>query len=945
MTAVQLMKEYLWYVQPGRYSTIAQEIEEAVQSYAISKNQSSKKKKDRLRAAAQQLCAHHLVHSGMREEQNVCINIDAEFCSEGTVNQENLNRFIKEIVKAYCYQKVLWEYMGTTSSFTCISKLAMEQDGFVYEDYLPVSYKRDAAQKAAEKIKRENKVPIYAYTDGTVSEHYDKKKARFSFNALKDTSGFNWTKGYDPNDTVEKKGWHGAYNKDGYWVKVNESEHTEEIGSIRQPIVQPLQLIKEKEGALLYDGSGFFSETSDILYIDALLHVYAHSQNDKTATVERIKEALQDLGVHTISHVACPGVGKKETRERYRKALGKLARDDLQIIEVKEAEHKIQSYKAQQALAQAQHKGILLEKSIQAAAQSGMSAPDIRTIDIERGIPTALNRTDTEDLKTLLSKPADIEYIQTLPVADEQEALFNRILLHLLYLKKHSASDIPVPQLAQSICDSLQGKKTNAVMGYQTSFYTLCSAEDELEKRIRNTKTEYDISVSSQRKQFLQELVHKKYIAQANVATIEQELSSLYESISEEQKEKTNRSIQNAMYAYKDIATSTGMSIKEIIQKAAQQQNATNDMIIYREVPLQTLIKYASTQKPLSKTTKITQLNEKTIMPIVIGGQQGSTVATLLYEHTGQTLPAEIIAVLQTIRLTDTVNARQKQHIQELVQHTFKKSKGHVQEFAKDLYCALDIREDVSYNLADKEGVRAYEQSERFRKSGLTKTQLSALIQKAIQSSTAQNIPAQQVYEKTIQPVYTVKENSIFSTIHTTGIPPHVYPIAQKVYEVHKKSGTLNSLMASYTGTKNKAVANKVARTDAVPFAPADIVNAHTEVVLPSPSVTQTSPVFTAVDSTRRTEAASPAEHSPALSAADKEKLRMARINANYEHDKKLLAKEDPAFVRSPFHNIGHAQENEDDIDSTLQTQRKADITAQKLLDTLKHDVDMGNIL
>ena len=38
----------------------------------------------------------------------------------------------------------------------------------------------------------------------------------------------------------------------------------------------------------------------------------------------------------------------------------------------------------------------------------------------------------------------------------------------------------------------------------------------------------------------------------------------------------------------------------------------------------------------------------------------------------------------------------------------------------------------------------------------------------------------------------------------------------------------------------------------------------------------------------------------------------MARINANYEHDKKLLAKEDPAFVRSPFHNIGHAQGNED---------------------------------
>lgn len=473
-------------------------------------------------------------------------------------------------------------------------------------------------------------------------------------------------------------------------------------------------------------------------------------------------------------------------------------------------------------------------------------------------------------------------------------------------------------------------------MGYQTSFYTLCSAEDELEKRIRHTKTAYDISVSSQRERFLQELVHKKYIAQDNVATIEQELSSLYESIPEEQKEKTNRSIQNVLYAYKDIATSTGMSIKEIIQKAAQQQNATDDMIIYREVPLQTLIKYARTQKPLSKTTKIAQLNEKTIVPIVIGGQQGSSVATLLYEHTGQTLPAEIISILQTIKLTDTVNARQKQHIQELVQHTFKKSKGHVQEFAKDLYRALDAREDVSYNLADKEGVRAYEQSERFRKSGLTKTQLSALIQKAIQNIPAQNIPAQQVYEKTIQPVYTVKENSSCSTIHTTGIPPHVYPIAQTVYEAHKKSGTLDALMASYTSTKVTDAATKAEHAAFMQVTQDAAQSAHGSTTGNSKdsSTTATSQAPADGKSTQRTEARSPAEHSPTLSAADKEKLRMARINANYEHDKKLLAKQDPAFVRSPFHNIGHAKGNEDDMDRNLYNRllnKKAEDTASHI--------------
>ena len=99
-------------------------------------------------------------------------------------------------------------------------------------------------------------------------------------------------------------------------------------------------------------------------------------------------------------------------------------------------------------------------------------------------------------------------------------------------------------------------------------------------------------------------------------------------------------------------------------------------------------------------------------------------------------------------------------------------------------------------------------------------------------------------------------------------------------------------------------------RTDAVPFAPADIVNAHTEVVLPSPSVTQTSPVFTAVDSTRQTPAPS-----PALSAVDKEKLRMARINANYEHDKAALAKNDPLFAKNRFWDVGHAEEDGEKLD------------------------------
>jgi len=146
------------------------------------------------------------------------------------------------------------------------------------------------------------------------------------------------------------------------------------------------------------------------------------------------------------------------------------------------------------------------------------------------------------------------------------------------------------------------------------------------------------------------------------------------------------------------------------------------------------------------------------------------------------------------------------------------------------------------------------------------------------------------------------------------GYSYEMYPIAQKVYEAHKKNGTLDALMASYTGTRIKTVSKSEEHAAFMQVTQDAAQSAHGSTTGNSEgsSTTATSQAPTDGKSTRRTEARSPAEHSPTLSAADKEKLRMARINANYEHDKKLLAKEDPAFVRSPFHNIGHAQGNED---------------------------------
>ena len=133
-----MIKELNYYITTNRFSQIAEELETTVRSYA---EDIGKKGEIELRENAHKLCSSHLVSSGLRSKSNSFINIDAEFFDGNELIEANLNRFIKDVLKAHGYQKVLWEYMGTTGLMTEISKAAMKTDGFSYENYLPAGLK------------------------------------------------------------------------------------------------------------------------------------------------------------------------------------------------------------------------------------------------------------------------------------------------------------------------------------------------------------------------------------------------------------------------------------------------------------------------------------------------------------------------------------------------------------------------------------------------------------------------------------------------------------------------------------------------------------------------------------------------------------------------------------------------------------------------------------
>lgn len=53
-----------------------------------------------------------------------------------------------------------------------------------------------------------------------------------------------------------------------------------------------------------------------------------------------------------------------------------------------------------------------------------------------------------------------------------------------------------------------------------------------------------------------------------------------------------------------------------------------------------------------------------------------------------------------------------------------------------------------------------------------------------------------------------------------------------------------------------------------------------------------------------------PIVHYPVQPQKPTEADRMAKINANYEHDKRVLAKKDPMFAKNKMWDVGHAEES-----------------------------------
>lgn len=536
-----MIKEYNYYITTNRFSQIAEDLDYAVRSYALVIDKQDAET-DSLRERARMLCSEHLIKSGLRNKNNSFINIDAEFFEGGELIEENLNKFIKNILKAHGYQKILWEYMGTTSLMTEISKSAMETDGFKYENYLPVVLKEKNTQENKTKINR-------------------------NFNRLGDDSGFDWSKSYDPNYTVEKKGWFSDYDENGVWTRFSSNTKSEAAAKKKENKINSIKLVKNEHGYMLYDPDKILLNPVLLWYLTQNDEVYGGEESDTVRLLEVIKNKLTENGNAKITEIAVSSNNNKKDSEKlceqYKALLGNLAEKKLTIVSSEKA-NKIAEENT------AFEKNLLLEERYLDLQKKIASILKAKTQSTPEEISAALENEKTETTLDILEE----EDAKLADLSDEEYQSFIERAAELTATKR--------AEFAKAT--AVISKNWNE---YKTSGKTKTECIELLYKYVKSGKESdfnYELSLrqvleNTAVAEILDDITETKALEQLVKESLpieNQESAHEYIASLPEQPEAAKASVYKALYAavknYLTVRMSTGMSIKELFDYVVKSQ-------------------------------------------------------------------------------------------------------------------------------------------------------------------------------------------------------------------------------------------------------------------------------------------------------------------------------------------------------------------------------------
>ncbi|QQO08999.1 hypothetical protein [Breznakiella homolactica] len=756
-----MVRELGWYLGDNRYTEITNRIEETLGAYGDAKARGADPDEQAaLREQARELCEEHSVAAGLRTADAAYINIDAEFFEGNRLDEEAVDQFVKEVVKGHGYQRVLWTYMGTTGSLTQISKGEMELAGLQYEDYLPLTYQGASRSGAADDSPADGTtIPLYLYSDGSVSETYDRRKAKYRFDALQDESGIDWTQGYNPNGEVKKDGWYGAFDGNGMWVRVQEGKG---FSDDAKKIEAVIRIFKDGDRAILYDPGELLLNAAELIYLTETGEEYGRLESDTEGMAAEIRAELDRLGADRISGIA----GANEARlAAYREVLGDLAAADLAAVDRERAAELRAREIEQTAAAAGEIAGLRVERLIRAAAGFGSA-----TAVLERGvIGVPLDIRRDADARALNITEEEAGEILRHGMPEGQEALY-RGILGSIYANwgYYAGSGVSKAEMAGTVGAVLTGSAGGGIDRVITAETTLgaimhgesrqAAGADETIRLYRSgipgvfrEPETVDFYDEKAREQYIQKLEKAKVLPKGGSGAALEALRSLPEK-SEEQRKKINERLTRTLGQYHTISMSTGMPVGEVVSAAiAGTPAAVNPALqkkVYYEIPAEELVAAAKdgtapirevpAEQVVAELERTAALNESKGGKITIGGVGGKgldevglgrEVLERDYGYTGKEAEA-MAGILHSIRVDEGLSPEVLGVLLETMKPAVAASrgKGATAAEAAAVRAAAGLP-GVRYNLGNETGLRAYLGSEEYRTSGLSAEAVEAAVQ------------------------------------------------------------------------------------------------------------------------------------------------------------------------------------------------------------------------
>jgi hypothetical protein len=913
-----MVKEIAWYLESGRFGGMAEEMEASLRDYEAAKRAGAGEEGlEPLREQARALFEGHCVRSGMREKETPFINIDAEFFNGNALDEAAMDGFIKNVIKGHCFQKVLWTYMGTTGCFTAVSRAEMAKAGLRYEDYLPLEY-RDAlrAKKPFEGKAGTDAELFYMYGDGTVSREYKPEKAKINFNALEDTSGVDWKAGYDPNGGVKRDGWHGEFDYGGSWVRVDESGGENRAGSF--PGAVSIELIRSGDSAVLYDPGMLLLSPPVMMYLTDSGERYGDLAMDKEGTVVRIRETLEKMGIGKIGAVFGIAGDKPELLSSYQTLLGDMALPELRIADGRSVRGIKEGHAKAAAETAAEGYGTALERRLRAAGRYGADSSSVLSA-VSSGIAAVpLSPRKTSDGLALGLSEEEVNAVNSIHINGGREREYDAVLSNLFASWAHYESGLSRAEAARLAGEYLEHGALREdgeprVIAAQASLWEIIGGGREAEKDgvrtfssgipgVFSEPDAVDFYDGKAGEKYLKSLEKKKILPRGGAASALAALGTLPEA-GGEKKAGLNRALTRAFGQYKAIAASIGMPLKELVEavKASAgfgeiSNGAALKRKIYYEIPAESLIEEARKENLQMKEVSLEGEAARFGGSVVVGGVRGPALDEVLFTRekllAGGFSAGEAEKALPFLR--GVRFASPNPVIPALLLDALKggsvKTAG---ELRRSVLGALEADGSASYNLASGEGLRAYFESGRAAGSSkVGRKDIQALLGESV---TPRYAPVPFSAVSKVEPAYKAVGNVVpLSRSTPRGSPERIRP-------ANAASGAL------FNPARAARDITQISSGMAEPVMPLELASMRDAGANSSANASSVPNLGTGESGERAD--AEPVPQFPGRQARDAELERLRKIEANYEKDKAVLAREkQPALARSESRDVGHAE-------------------------------------